>query len=196
MDKKEELYRQMVKQARTTNAKLLRLKGHLGTQYTWAGKRMLDYLSNENVNAVTQKGFVKFNKNMSIGQMRAVIKATDNFLKSKTSTPEGVQSNVTKIQQGISKSLMVTNETAEAITKFFASEDYKQNSEVKYEQMMIAVEISQKGGDFNDYYETLKLYNDTGADEDIKRDLKPIFDLIKTEGKEGIEKLDFNDITF
>lgn len=195
-EKKEDLYKQLQKNVRSANAKLQRLRGHFGSEFGWAGQRLIDKLEIPAINAITEKGYIKYNKNLSVAQMRAIIKATSEFAKSKTSTVKGVRENIAKIQSGIGKEFNVDSKTAQSILDFFTSDDYKNNKEVKYEQLLIAIEVSQKGGTFEDFAEKVKNYHEYGNDVSMIKALQPVYDLVQAKGSKTLSKLNMENIEY
>lgn len=195
MESKEKIYKELVREAKSANAKLQRLRGHYGDQYGWAGKRLIEKLSIDVINTVSDKGYIRFNKNLSTVQMKATIKALKEFKSSKTSTVEGVKENIEKIKSGIGSSLDVDNKKAQAIYDFFATDKYKLNDEVKYEALKIAIELFKKNGTVEDYLDLVKNYIDFGNDDDLKEELISVYELIKT-GKIDISKIKFENIRY
>lgn len=164
----EKLYKELSTQVRRTNAMLQRLRGHFGDEPGWAATRLLNKLSIDVLNAVTEKGYVKYNKNLSNRQMKAILKATDSFLKSKTSTVKGVQENMTKIKSGLKEGFDITSKEAGLLYEFFSTDDYKLSNEVKYELSKMSVEVHEKGGEYADFIQLAEDYIEIGNDEDIK----------------------------
>lgn len=195
-EKKEDLYKQLQKNVRSANAKLQRLRGHFGNEFGWAGQRLIDKLNIPAINGITEKGYIRYNKNLSTTQTRAIIKATNEFAKSKTSTVKGVRENIAKIQSGIGKEFNVDSKTAQSILDFFTSDDYKNNKEVKYEQILIAIEVSQKGGSFEDFAEKVKNYHDYGNDVTMIKELQPVYDLVQAKGANALSKLNMENIEY
>lgn len=188
MESKEQIYKELVREAKSANVKLQRLRGHYGDQYGWAGKRLIDKLSIDAVNTVSDKGYIRFNKNLSAVQMKATIKALKEFKSSKTSTVEGVKENIENIKIGIGSSLDVDNKTAQAIYDFFATDKYKLNDEVKYEALKIALEVYKKNATVEDYLDLVKNYIDFGNDDDLREELISVYDIIKR-GEFDINKI-------
>lgn len=195
-EKKEDLYKQLQKNVRSANAKLQRLRGHFGSEFGWAGQRLIDKLDIPAINAITEKGYIRYNKNLSTIQMRAIIKATTEFAISKTSTVKGVRENIAKIQNGIGKEFNVDSKKAQSILDFFTSDEYKNNKEVKYEQLLIATEISQKGGTFEDFVVKVKEYHDYGNDVTMIKELEPIYNLITAKGVNSLSKLNLENVKY
>lgn len=175
----EKLYKELSTQVRRTNAMLQRLRGHFGDETGWAATRLLNKLDIDILNAVTEKGYIKYNKNLSNRQMKAILKATDTFLKSKTSTVKGVQENMAKIKAGIGESFEITSKEAGMLYEFFSSDDYRLTNEVKYELAKIAVEVHEKNRSFEDFVEISESYIDLGNDEDMKALLRHVFDIFE-----------------
>lgn len=180
MTDKEKLHRQVVKNVKKVNAMLQMLRGQIDKKHPgWAATRLLNYLSADIINAVTKKGYIKYNKNLSVGQMNAIIKATNNFLKSKTSTVQGVKEARLKIIESYRLEDDLTYKDAEALYSFFESDDYKLSDEVKYEVQKIAITVSKQNGSDDYYLEIVKQYIEYGNDEDMKKELIEIFHIFK-----------------
>lgn len=177
MESKEQIYNELVREAKSANAKLQRLRGHYGEHYGWAGKRLIDKLSIDALNTVSDKGYIRFNKNMSTVQMKATLKALKEFKSSKTSTVKGVAENIEKIKTGIGSSFDIDSETAQRIFDFFETDKYNLSDEVKYEIIVLAIEIGIKKRQSVDVYlKEIKNYIDYGNDADLKATLKEIFE--------------------
>lgn len=180
MTDKEKLHRQVVKNVKKVNAMLQMLRGQIDKKHPgWAATRLLNYLSSDIINAVTKKGYIKYNKNLSVGQMNAIIKATNNFLKSNTSTAQGVKEARLKIIESYRLGQDLTYKEAEALYSFFESDDYKLSDEVKYEVQKIAITVSKQNESDDYYLERVKQYIDYGNDEDMKKELIEIFNIFK-----------------
>lgn len=180
MTDKEKLHKQVVKNVRKVNAMLQMLRGQIDKKHPgWAATRMLNYLSADIINAVTKKGYIKYNKNLSVRQMNAILKATNSFLNAKTSTVQGVKEARQKIIDEYRLSQDLSYKQAESLYSFFESDDYKISDEVKYEVQKIAITIAKQGGDDEYYIERVKDYIDFGNDEDMKSQLVDIFNIFK-----------------
>lgn len=181
---KEELYKQLKKSVRSTNAKLGRLYAQIDREHPgWAASRLLNKLDNDVIAGVSEKGFIKYNKDLSIGQMRAILKASEQFRVSKTSTVKGVQENTEAIKAGLSKSLELTPDSASKIYEFFETDKYQLSDEVKYELIVIATEYKRQQRTLSEYIDIAKKYIDFGNDEDIKEVLTFVFN--------NVNKIDF-----
>lgn len=123
----QQLFNELKKLSKRANQRIVRLEREFGKD-TWATKKLRDKLETEPLQAWSKTGRVKVNKSMTITQMKATIKATQQFLNSKTSTKRGIkQVKKTTIKQ-LAKSLGtddedLTNEEAEALYDML-SDDY------------------------------------------------------------------------
>lgn len=127
--KKQELYKEVRKQVNETNKRLEKLsrgydvnravrnpktgrfervsKEVKRVSYdtgTWASKKLINRLETSTLNAWT-KGRVKIREDMTITQLRAVQKATSQFMASKTSTLKGIQSVKESTKQSLKATL-------------------------------------------------------------------------------------------
>ena len=91
---------------------------------TWATKYLKEKLATEPLQAWTISGRVKVNKSMTVTQMKATIKATNEFLNSSISTRRGIKKAKAKAIQTLKTRFStdvsdISYEEAEALTHFF-----------------------------------------------------------------------------
>ena len=109
-----------------------RLKGlkNAGYKGTWASKKLINRIDTKTLKAWSKKGKIKLNKNLTNTQLKAIQKATDQFLKSETSTVKGIrrvsQARIKGIQESLSSDLRdrVTEEDAEFYYDMLGEEDF------------------------------------------------------------------------
>lgn len=109
-----------------------RLKGlnNAGYKGTWASKKLINRIDTKTLKAWSKKGKIKLNKNLTNTQLKAIQKATDQFLKSKTSTIKGIRdtesATIKSIQETLSdeKRGLVTKEDAEFYYDMFGNSDF------------------------------------------------------------------------
>lgn len=124
----QKLYEELKKLAKRANQRIVRLEREFGKD-KWAVKNLRDRLDTQKLNAWTKTGRIKYNKSMTITELRAVIKATNQFLNSQTSTKKGIK-NVRKKQiEGIKQSLSIEDEDfsyeeAETFYRLFEDTDF------------------------------------------------------------------------
>lgn len=109
-----------------------RLKGlnNAGYKGTWASKKLINRIDTKVLKAWSKQGKIKLNKNLTNSQIKAIQKATDQFLKSKTSTIKGIRdtesATIKSIQATLSdeKRGLVTKEDAEFYYDMFGNNDF------------------------------------------------------------------------
>ena len=119
----QELFNKLKKLSKKANQRIVRLEREFGKD-TWATKYLKEKLATEPLQAWTISGRVKANKSMTVTQMKATIKATNEFLNSSISTKRGIK----KAKQKAIKTLKtrfstdvseISYEEAEALVNFF-----------------------------------------------------------------------------
>lgn len=93
MSKEEQqLYNELQKLAKTANQRLLRIERLTGLYSSFASKQLYDYLDSSTLNALTPSLRIKVSKTFNLMQLKAIIKATEQFLESKeVSTVSGIK---------------------------------------------------------------------------------------------------------
>lgn len=139
---------------------------------------MRNKLDSELIGAWTDSSRIKLNKSMNLTQLRAVAKATRQFLNSKTSTVSGVKKQIKAIKKGFQKSLDLTDEEAEAIYEAF-DEDllqwiyrYIEPSEF----WALVQEAKEMNYSENQWLKLIEDYIYIGNDDDIKEKLILIYE--------------------
>lgn len=152
---KSDLYRQVQKQVRETNRRLEKLsKGYDVNKAvrnpktgrfervskevnrvsydagTWASKKLINRLETSTLDAWS-KGRVKIREDMTITQLRAVQKATSQFMASKTSTLKGIQSVKESTKESLKATLSdedlgdITDSEVETMYNMLSDNDFK-----------------------------------------------------------------------
>lgn len=92
MSKEEQkLYNDLVKLAKKANQRLLRLERLTGSQGQFDSKQLYDYLDSSTLNALTPASRIRVSKKYDIMQLKAIKKATEQFLESNLSTVKGIK---------------------------------------------------------------------------------------------------------
>lgn len=150
---------------------------------TWATKKLRDRLATEPLQAWTKTGRVKVNKKMTITQMKSTIKATQQFLNSKTSTKRGIKQVRKTTIKNLAKSLGteeedLTDEEAEALYDML-SDDYVTDI-LKYipaSDFWALIEDAKESGDSQDsFISRISDYIEFGNDVDMRNKLIMIFE--------------------
>ena len=86
------LYNELKGLVRKANQRMDRVERLTGEKYTFAAKELYDELSSSTLNALTKKkGRISLKSSYNLTQMRAIKKATEKYLDSKTSTVIGIK---------------------------------------------------------------------------------------------------------
>ena len=178
----QKLFNELKKLSKRANQRIVRLEKEFGKD-TWATKKLRDKLATEPLQAWTKTGRVKVNKSMTTTQMKATIKATQQFLNSKTSTKRGIkQVKKTTIKQ-LAKSLGtddedLTNEEAEALYDML-SDDYVTDI-LKYipaSNFWALIEDAKEAADSQEsFISRISDYIEFGNDVDMRNKLIMIYE--------------------
>ena len=178
----QQLFNELKKLSKRANQRIVRLEREFGKD-TWATKKLRDKLATEPLQAWSKTGRVKVNKSMTTTQMKATIKATQQFLNSKTSTKRGIkQVKKTTIKQ-LAKSLGtddedLTNEEAEALY-YMLSDDYVTDI-LKYipaSDFWALIEDAKEAGDSQEsFISRISDYIEFGNDVDMRNKLIMIYE--------------------
>lgn len=166
-EQKEVLFAEMKKLAKRANQRLVRLERAVDFK-PWAVKNLEKRL--ERADALTKSNRIKYNKSMSISDMRKVIKATKLFLDSKTSTPAGLKKRKKEVQENFSRVLDVSMEEADNLYQLF---DVSSAQEIlKYltpsELFALIEEAKEKNMNEEQFIDLFKQYVDFTEDNTLK----------------------------
>lgn len=176
------LFNELKKLSKRANQRLVRLERAFGKD-TWASKRLRNKLDIESLQSWTKTGRVKVNKSMTITQLKATIKATQQFLNSKTSRVKGVKEVRKSTISNIAKSLgteeeELTNEEAETLYDLL-SEDYVTDL-IRYippSELWAVIEDARESHDTEQQFvERISDYIYFGNDKDMINKLKIIYE--------------------
>ena len=107
-----------------------RLKGlkNVGYDKTYASKKLVKRLDTKNLKAITKNGKIKINKTLSNTQLKAIQKATRQFLESKTSTIKGIRdvkrSTLESLRATLSKDVNLTELEIEDAYDMLSNKDF------------------------------------------------------------------------
>lgn len=168
---KNELFNELRKLAKRANQRIVRLERFTGRQDAWAVANLRNRLDTEKLNAWTSKGRIKYNKSMNITELRAVIKATKNFLNSVTSTKRGIEEVRQKQIKGLGLSLDIEEKDAEFFYRLFEDTDYT-FFVPKYILASAMNDIIQESIEYrynvDRYLEALEIYITIGNDTEMR----------------------------
>lgn len=168
------------KEVKRANALLQRLQGHFETTKLFTAKTLINRLSQKNINGITEKGFIKFNQNLTKFQKTAILKAVQDFNKSKTATVEGVRETVDKIKEKYMNKYDITAHEADVVYRFINSAEYTQSeiNQIYSEVIAIAIESAKYENDEEFFLEMLRqnIREDVDiSDKELQEELKQIY---------------------
>ena len=168
---KNDLFNELRELAKRANQRIVRIERFTGRQDAWAVANLRNRLDTEKLNAWTPKGRIKYNKSMNITELRAVIKATKNFLNSATSTKRGIEEVRQKQIKGLGLSLDIEEEDAEFFYRLFEDTDYS-FFVPKYITASAMNDLIQESIEYrynvDRYLEALEIYITIGNDTEMR----------------------------
>lgn len=175
------LYTELKKLSKRANQRIVRLEREFGTE-NLAIRNLRDKLAIEPLQAWTFKGRVKVNKSMTEIQMKATIKATNQFLNSKLSTRSGIKKAKKKAIETLRVRFStdvkeLTTEEAEVLYNIFTDKDVNQitNFVQGSDAQAVTDNAREQNQSFNDFVavmNSVKKYNGhRGNYDDILRKL-------------------------
>lgn len=178
----QKLFNELKKLSKRANQRIVRLEREFGKD-TWATKKLRDKLATEPLQAWTKTGRVRVNKKMTITQMKATIKATQQFLNSKTSTKRGIKQVRKTTIKNLAKSLGteeedLTNDEAETLYNML-SDDYVSDI-LKYipaSDFWALIEDAKEAGDTQEsFISRISNYIEFGNDVNMRNKLIMIYE--------------------
>ena len=175
------LYTELKKLSKKANQRIVRLEREFGTE-NLAIRNLRDKLAIEPLQAWTASGRVKVNKSMSEIQMKATIKATNQFIHSKLSTKSGIKKAKKKAIETLRVRFStdvkeLTTEEAEVLYNIFTDKDVNQitNFVQGSDAQAVTDNAREQNQSFNDFVavmNSVKKYNGhRGNYDDILRKL-------------------------
>lgn len=175
------LYTELKKLSKRANQRILRLEREFGTE-NLAIRNLRDKLAIEPLQSWTSSGRVKVNKSMTEIQMKATIKATNQFLNSKLSTRSGIKKAKKKAIETLRVRFStdvkeLTTEEAEVLYNIFTDKDVNQitNFVQGSDTQAVTDNAREQNQSFNDFVavmNSVKKYNGhRGNYDDILRKL-------------------------
>lgn len=125
----EKLEKRARKNISKVNAKLKKLRRTKGIKRrSYASKILYNKLSIKNVVKISKKGIINLTKNLSKTALNMIINVTENFLKSKTSTPKGIEDIRENTKQSLFDTLSdinneVTKDDIDDLYDLFGTDD-------------------------------------------------------------------------
>lgn len=182
----KELYNDLKKLVKRANQRLLSLERLVGEKDSFASKQLFDYLSSENLKAVTESYRIK-TENFNLEQMEAIKTAVEDFLdKDSLSTIRNIKKYKAKVEKAIG-----TKVSFKDLSAIYKARDLWKWSEDQYGSAFwtdFAPRILEQ--DKNEWIKFAKTYAEEGNDSELKEKLSQIYDYIQKHGLRGAIKFD------
>ena len=171
------LYNDLKKLAKRANQRILRLERLTGQTGSFGVKQLYDYLDSDTLNALTSKGRVAVRRDFDETQMKAIIKATKNFLSDETIS---TKRQINKYIQGLEKDALKTINISQANVYYQATKTYTWIYQYFDSDFWdIARESVAENYSFKQFKEELvSMANSNQVDELLKEDLQGLYNYI------------------
>ena len=172
-----ELLNEVKKEVSKANQRLARLESQFGKD-TWASKKLSSKLDNETLGAWSSASRIKIPKDVTPDDLERIKKATEEFLRAKTSTVRGVKNQIQSIKGGFKKTFDVSDEEAEAMYQAF-NEDLIQwiTRYIEPSEFWQIIQEAKENHLSEDSFEKLiDNYIMIGNDDDIREKLEQIYE--------------------
>lgn len=179
-----EQYNNIRKEVDKANKRIRRIQAKYGDK-AWAVANLTEKLDRQPlINAINPySGEIKLNKSMSDATLNAVRSATNEFLKSKTSTLRGIKEAKENMISSLKSSLstddiQLTDREAQALYRIVEDKNLRDTAEyIGASQLWdLMIEAKVKRASEDEWYKMLIDYNAFGKDLDMKNDLQRIYD--------------------
>lgn len=171
----EQQYRELVRKVGQANKRLRAIKNEFGT-LGWAGETLKNKTEMNLIKAWTSRG-IRVNKKMSEEQQKAVLKAINNFLKSRTSSVSGIKKTIKSQQEALKVNLDISTDESKTLYKFFEDKDFNYvTNYIDASSLFVLLEDSkEEQHSENDFIKRIENYILVGEDENVRNALKRIY---------------------
>lgn len=97
-------FEKLKKEVAIANKRIKALNDRYGEK-SWATNQLYNKIDTDLVKGINKRGYIRINKNMDVGQLKAIEKATSEFKVSKTSKLTGVEETIRKVKKGLKATL-------------------------------------------------------------------------------------------
>ena len=166
----EQLYRELVRKIGLVNKRLREIRREFGT-ISWAGGKLREKTEFHLVNTWRSSKGIRVSESMSEEQIKATLRAVNQFLKSKTSTVKGVRESMKKQQNTLRNTFKqfdidISVEDSTTLYKFFDDPDFRVLFEYidPSELYVICQEAKEDNDTEEDFIRRIETYNVNGED--------------------------------
>ena len=169
----QKLYNDLKKLAKRANQRLVRLERLTGEKGTFASKQLYDYLDSSELQALSKAGRIRVSKQFSFTQLKAIIKATEQFLESPVSVTSGVKKKVKEYSEKAEKP--ISFKQADVLYKSGKNYTWIYEYMTKSEFWTFVKLAREQGWDKETFIEQIEGYNSREVDEELKADLEALY---------------------
>lgn len=171
----EQQYRELIRKVGQANKRLRAIKNEFGS-LGWAGETLKNKTEMNLIKAWTSRG-IRVNKKMSEEQQKAVLKAINNFLKSKTSSVSGIKKTIKFQQEALKVNLDISTDESKTLYKFFEDKDFNYvTNYIDASSLFVLLEDSkEEQHSVNQFIKRIENYILVGEDENVRNALKRIY---------------------
>lgn len=167
------LYNQLQKLAKQANQRLLRIERLTGEKGTFASKQLYDYLGTTELNAITPSSRIKVSKTFNLNQLKAIKKATEQFLAQDVSKVSGVKKLTKEYSEKAEKP--INYKQADVLYKSGKNYTWIYEYIPKSEFWRIVTVAKEQGWDKHTFTEQIALMANLEIDEELKADLEALY---------------------
>lgn len=167
------LYNELKKLSKRANQRLLRIERLTGKKGTFASKQLYDYLDSSELQALSKSGRVRASKEFSINQMKAIIKATNQFLKNSVSTEKGVKQKTKEYSEQAGKT--ISYEQADVLYRSGKNYTWIYEYMTPSEFWTFVGIAKESGWDELTFIDQIQAYISREIDEELLADLEALY---------------------
>ena len=177
-------YKDIQKEVRKANQKIRRIQAKYGDD-AWAVHNVTEKLSSNLINAINPySGEIRIRKTMNQAQLNAVRRATNEFLRSKTSSITGIKEAKKNMQDSLKSTLSdenfeLTDREAQALYRAVEDRDLRSTAEYIGASTLWSelIDAQKKNKSKDQFYESLLQHNIVLNDLDMVDDLERIYNI-------------------
>lgn len=176
------LYSEMKKLAKRANQRIVRLERETGVQEPFSVKQLADYLSSNTLNAWSEKGRASVIKGLTEGQMKAEIKALNQFLNNDLSKQRGIKNYIKEKSEkaGVILNYKQANVVYQAEKSYKWIYKYFEDSKKGNYYWDFAREMVRNNWGVDQFIENIMQFiTDKSLDESLKKDLTYLYEYSK-----------------
>lgn len=176
----EQLFNELVRKTGQANKRLRAIRNEFGN-IGWAGENLKQKTEMSLVSSWTSRG-IKVKRSMTPQQMKATLKAIENFLNSKTSSVKGIRQTIKRQQLGLQQTLSnfdigITTKESQTLYKFFEDKDFNYVTRfISPSDLFVLVQDAKEQNDnLNSWIDRVENYIVLGEDEEVRNALESMY---------------------